>query len=76
MVILDVRTEEEFAGVSVPKSVNFPLQDLVAGKMPDIDKDEEIHLYCRSGGRAEAAKNILEKNGFSNVANKGTVFIR
>ena len=35
---------------------------------PDSDA---VLLYCRSGRRAEAAKAILEKNGYKNVKNLG-----
>lgn len=34
-------------------------------------KNEPIHLYCRSGRRAEAALNELKKLGYSNVTNHG-----
>ncbi|HDL5969248.1 TPA: rhodanese-like domain-containing protein, partial [Mannheimia haemolytica] len=35
------------------------------------DKNQPIHLYCRSGHRAEAALNELKKLGYSNVTNHG-----
>jgi phage shock protein E len=37
------------------------------------DKTTEIHLYCRSGGRAGRAMNALEDAGYTNVSNAGGI---
>jgi phage shock protein E len=39
--------------------------------MPNIAKESEIILYCRSGGRSARAKNLLLEQGYSNVENAG-----
>ena len=36
-------------------------------------KDDEINLYCRSGNRAGKAKSALERAGYTNVENKGSL---
>ena len=36
-------------------------------------KDEPIFTYCAAGRRAERAKNLLIKNGFTNVTNLGGI---
>ena len=36
-------------------------------------KDEPIFTYCAAGKRAERAKNLLIRNGFSNVTNLGGI---
>lgn len=33
--------------------------------------EDEVLLYCRSGRRAEAVKELLEKNGYKNIKNLG-----
>lgn len=71
MIIIDVRTPAEFATGHVGSAINLPLDQIAAGVMPDVDLDEKIVVYCRSGGRAENAKQILEFNGFTNVTNAG-----
>lgn len=37
------------------------------------DKDTEIRLYCRSGGRAGKAQSALIQAGYSNVLNIGSI---
>lgn len=37
----------------------------------NIKPDDTVLVYCRSGRRAEAVKDILEKNGYRNVKNLG-----
>ena len=39
--------------------------------LKDIEKDDSIHVYCFSGGRASMAKNILESMGYVKVINLG-----
>jgi rhodanese-related sulfurtransferase len=71
MQIIDVRTKEEFEEESVAGAMNFDIADMMEGKMPELPKDTEIGLHCRSGGRAGRAKEILEQNGFTNITNLG-----
>lgn len=69
-IIIDVREPSEFAASHVSGAVNIPLgqigQDNV---LTGIDKDDEITVYCRSGGRSGMALNLLKAKGFSNVTN-------
>lgn len=69
--LLDVRTPEEYAAGHFAGATNFDSVDIDAGKYPDLAKDTEIYLYCRSGRRATAAAAQLEKAGFTNVINLG-----
>ena len=41
------------------------------GSLPEIPKNSKVEVYCRSGGRAEMAKQILMQNGFKDVENIG-----
>ncbi|MHA1472970.1 MAG: rhodanese-like domain-containing protein [Promethearchaeota archaeon] len=71
-ILFDVRTEEErnTDGYAVG-STHFDIKRLESGELPDNSKEKIIYIYCRSGGRAEKAKEILEANGFQNVINIG-----
>lgn len=69
--IIDVRTREEFEEGAVEGALNFDLTRLMEGDTPDIPKDAEIYLYCRSGARSERASEILLLHGFTNAANLG-----
>ncbi len=68
---VDVRTQEEYAQGHYEGALHHDLALLLEGTMPDIAKDTEIRVYCRSGNRAEIAKDILFDNGFTNVTNVG-----
>ena len=70
-ILIDVRSPEEFTSGHAEGAINFDVQRLMKGKMPDLAKNVKLKLYCRSGGRAELAKNILEQHGFSDVENLG-----
>ena len=68
LVILDVRTPEEFAQGHVPGAKNIP-HDQLANRIAEIvsDKNKEIVLYCRSGRRAGMAADTLKENGFEKL---------
>ncbi len=65
---IDVRTPGEFATGTFSEAVNIPLNEL-ASRLDEIDKNDQVVVFCRSGGRASSALQILEKNGFTNVIN-------
>ncbi|MGE0566998.1 MAG: rhodanese-like domain-containing protein [Bacteroidia bacterium] len=70
-IIVDVRSPEEweFDGHS-ECAVNFPLNNLLS-HIDEIKKYNEVILVCRSGGRADVAKQILMSQGVKNVQNLG-----
>jgi NADPH-dependent 2,4-dienoyl-CoA reductase/sulfur reductase-like enzyme/rhodanese-related sulfurtransferase len=61
--LLDVRNPPELAVESVPGAVNIPLPQLRA-RLSELPRDREIHIICRSAGRAYFATRILMQNGF------------
>jgi phage shock protein E len=71
IILIDVRTPEEFNQGHYKGAINFDINLMMQGKLPDLPKDTKIEVYCRSGGRAEAAKQILISSGFKNVKNIG-----
>lgn len=71
MIYIDVRTPEEFASGHYPDAINHPVELIMQGILPELAKDTKINLYCRSGGRAGVAQQIMEQSGFTNVTNKG-----
>ncbi len=71
--VFDVRTAEEYSDGHAEGAELLPVTDLQAGKLPDLDKDAPIAVYCRSGNRSAAAKQILEAAGFTNVKDYGGI---
>ena len=65
--LYDVRTPEEFKAGHFAGATNWPLQDMLAGKLPDVPKDAKIYVYCRSGNRSGQATTLLKSAGYSNV---------
>ncbi len=68
-VILDVRTEREFAGGCIEGAVNIPLHEL-RSRLGELDKSKKLYVNCFSGMRSYIACRILTGNGFdcSNLA--------
>jgi len=78
VVLLDVRTKEEFEGKADPNygtlknAINVPVQELqknISTLAPY--KDKEIIVYCSHSHRSPQACYILTQNGFSNITNMG-----
>jgi rhodanese-related sulfurtransferase len=67
-LILDVRSEEEYADGHIPGALNIP-HDQLADRLSELDaaKTEEIVVHCRSGHRAGIAEKVLIEAGYSNV---------
>jgi phage shock protein E len=72
-ILLDVRSPAEFQDEHIDGSVNFEIDKLMNGELPEISKDSEIIVYCASGGRAGIATQILKNAGFLNVENMGGI---
>jgi rhodanese-related sulfurtransferase len=64
-LLIDVRTEKEYANGHVPGAINIPHKKLEQ-RLAELSgvKNSQVVLYCRSGKRAGIAKGILEENGF------------
>ncbi|MEG1141793.1 MAG: rhodanese-like domain-containing protein [Clostridia bacterium] len=79
IVLLDIRTKEEYEEDNIEKSINIPLQNLLYD-MYDIEeyKDRKVIVYCRSGHRSITACNLLYISGFKDLYNleKGIINYR
>ena len=73
-IILDVRTEEEFAQGHIPGAMLIPdyaIREKAETALPD--KDALILVYCRSGRRSKNAAQILAELGYSNIREFGGI---
>lgn len=68
LVILDVRTPEEFAAGHMPGAINIP-HDQVPARLAEFRawKDKSIVAYCRSGRRVGIALKALHDAGFTKL---------
>lgn len=67
-LVLDVRTQAEFADGHIASAVNIP-HDELASRLEEIGghTDLPIVVYCERGGRAANATEVLEQAGYSRV---------
>ena len=61
-LLLDVRTEEEYAGGHIPDSRNVPLGTLHQAELP-ADPETPLFVYCLSGARSRQAAALLRRLG-------------
>lgn len=68
MIVLDVRSPEEYAAGHIPGAINIPYTHLPAriADLPDTT-DKDIVLYCTVGIRAERGAQRLRENGFTRL---------
>jgi rhodanese-related sulfurtransferase len=68
VIILDVRSPEEFAAGHVPGAINIPYTHLPAriSAIPS-PTDKDVVVYCEIGVRAEKAVASLRDNGFTRL---------
>ncbi|SUT87221.1 periplasmic protein [Actinobacillus ureae] len=66
----DIRTAEEFVTGHIEGAINIPVEQISA-KIHQLteDRDAPIHLYCRSGLRADVALTELQKLGYRQMTN-------
>ena len=71
-LILDVRSQDEFADGHIPGAINIPHTELKA-RIAELEshKNKPIILYCRSGRRAVAADAFLHSRGFTRIIELG-----
>ncbi len=72
MTVVDVRTEAEWDTGHLEGALHIEWQDIL-NISSDIQKDEEIFLYCRSGNRSGKATKILVDAGYINAKNAGSI---
>jgi rhodanese-related sulfurtransferase len=70
-VILDVRTEEEWAEGIIPGAI---LNDIYKGQgfidaVEELDKSKNYYVYCKAGSRSAQACQIMNEMGFEHTFN-------
>ena len=74
VIVVDVRTLEEYNEGHIPNAISVPLETIENKAEAKLkNKDDLILVYCRSGRRSrEAALKLIEK-GYTNVIDFGGI---
>ena len=73
-IIIDARTEEEFAEGHIENAILIPEYEIANRAEKELpDKDALILVYCRSGRRSKIASEELVKIGYTNVKEFGGI---
>ena len=73
-IIIDVRTTQEYDKGHVEGALLIPY-DQIGEKIGSVvkDKSKKIYLYCRSGRRTKIAKETIEKLGYKDIVDLGSM---
>ena len=66
LVILDVRTVSEYESGHLDGAINIPVDEL-SGRLSELNQDDELLVYCRTGNRSTTAVGILRENGYDQI---------
>ena len=68
LIVLDIRTPEEFTEVRLADAVNVDYYDAdFADQLDALDKNDPYVMYCRSGNRSSDAVKTMKELGFVEV---------
>ena len=70
VVVLDVRSPDEYSEGHVPGARNLNVTDKTfAERVAKLDKDKTYLVYCQSGGRSTRAAAKMKELGFGKLYN-------
>lgn len=65
VVIIDVRTENEYNESHIPRAINIPYDEIEDNV--NYDKNMKIVVYSDNDSRSHLASVVLEKMGYTNI---------
>lgn len=69
VVLLDVRSHQEYKEGHLRGSINIPVFNIEKTATKKISKESIIIIYCNAGIRSKRAIQILKKQGYKNLYN-------
>jgi rhodanese-related sulfurtransferase len=74
IVLIDVRTSEEFAEGHLVGALNLNVEDgTLEAALAGLDPSDTYQVYCRTGRRSAIAYDLMAANGFTDVTDLGSV---
>jgi rhodanese-related sulfurtransferase len=68
VIILDVRTPEEFNAGHIANAININIADSdFSSEVSKLDKNATFAVYCRSANRSAVATNEMAELGFTDM---------
>lgn len=68
VVIIDIRTPQEFGEGHIPNSLLIDIYSpTFPKKISELDKSKDYYIYCRSGNRSFHAGTFMLSQGFTSV---------
>ena len=68
-ILLDVRTDAEVFQSKIPiDSIHIPMNE-IPNRIIELDKNQNIIVYCKSGKRSQRVCDYLIQNNFKNIQN-------
>lgn len=73
ILLLDVRTDEEYRDGHIPGSVHLELAR--ASEIASVagDREQKLYVYCHSGSRSARACSLFKDMGYTQVKNIGGI---
>ena len=73
-IIIDVRATDEFAAGHLEGAINYNVEDgTLEQALPNLDPKANYVVYCRSGRRSAIAVDLMKENGFTQIADLGSL---
>ena len=73
-IVIDVRATDEFAVGHLEGAVNYNVEDgTLEQALPSLDPNANYVVYCRSGRRSAIAVDLMKENGFTQIADLGSL---
>ncbi|MDF2988898.1 MAG: putative oxidoreductase [Eubacterium sp.] len=74
IILLDVRTQEEYDEKRIPNSILIPVEGIDKDAPAQLtDKNATVFVYCRSGNKSAIAAEVLTAMGYTQVNDIGGI---
>jgi glyoxylase-like metal-dependent hydrolase (beta-lactamase superfamily II)/rhodanese-related sulfurtransferase len=69
-MVVDVRTETEFAEGHIKNAINVPLAEMTdIAQIANFKETQNLYIHCGTGYRSAIASSLLKRQGYNNLRN-------